>query len=350
MSKISVIIPVYNVMPYLEKALTSICEQTLEDLQIIVVDDGSTDGSSRIIDLFARKDHRILVLRQKNSGVSAARNNGLRAVDSEYVVFMDADDYVESDMLAALYVAAIQSGCDLLMSGFYFETPTAAEDPLKFPMCFQDGYYPDRKSFGKDFVRIWDKHLLYNICNKLYKTKIIKDHHLEFPSLQNGEDLKFNERYLQYCYSFTCLKNCYYHYVRERSGSSTAFRKNWFSIRVQEHEDLSRCFDGFDIHTAESREFLSRRFVERAVGCIENEFENPVKTSSMEKIQNIEKILVHPYTREALKYARPRSKKMKLMLIPVKWNSCFLCYCMGSLIHIVRKRDPQLFTKLKQER
>lgn len=350
MAKISVIIPVYNVLPYLEKALTSICNQTLEDLQIIIVDDGSTDGSGTIIDLFAQKDHRILVLRQKNNGVSFARNKGLQAVNSEYIFFMDADDYVERNMLADYYASAVKSNCDLLISGFYFETLAAAETSLKFSMCFQDGYYPDRKSFEKDFIQIWDRHLFYNICNKLYKTKIIKEYHLKFPLLKNGEDLKFNEMYLQYCHSFICLKNCYYHYVRERPGSSTAFRKNWFATRVQEYEDLNLCFDGFGIHTAESREFLSRRFIERAVGCIENEFESPRKISFLEKAKNIKSIIVHPYTRDALKYARPKSRKMKIMLIPVKWNSCALCYCMGFLIHIIRKRHPQLFMKLKQER
>ena len=103
---ISVIVPVYNVKPYIAKCLDSIMRQTYTNIEIIVVDHGSTDGSEHICDEYANKDQRIIVIHQKNGGLAAARNTGIDAAHGEYLGFVDSDDFIEPFMYEKLLTAA----------------------------------------------------------------------------------------------------------------------------------------------------------------------------------------------------------------------------------------------------
>ena len=115
MVKISVIIPVYNVEKYLKECLDSVINQTLKDIEIICVNDGSTDNSLNILENYAKKDNRIIVISQKNKGLSGARNTGLKYCSGEYVSFIDSDDYVSKDLFELTYNNAISNNSDLVI-------------------------------------------------------------------------------------------------------------------------------------------------------------------------------------------------------------------------------------------
>lgn len=118
MIKVSVIIPVFNVGKYLEQCLDSVCSQTLKDIEIICINDGSTDNSYNILCKYAKKDSRFIVINQNNKGVSAARNIGVELSKGEFLCFIDSDDYVDSDYLEKLYNAAIDNNCEIACCGF----------------------------------------------------------------------------------------------------------------------------------------------------------------------------------------------------------------------------------------
>ena len=138
--KISVIIPVYNVEDYLSKCLQSVINQTYTNLEIILVDDGSTDNSGEICDEFSENDNRIKVIHQKNTGVSQARKIGIDVADGKYIGFVDADDWIEPDMYETLINKMKNS--DIIMSGLFFHMNDAVK---KIPMNnFENTYYgPD---------------------------------------------------------------------------------------------------------------------------------------------------------------------------------------------------------------
>lgn len=121
---ISVIVPVYNVEPYVEKCINSILQQTYQNIELLLVDDGSTDNSGAICDSFAKKDDRIRVLHQSNGGVSVARNVGLKNARGEFVLFVDADDYADEDMCSELLSVAIETNADIVFSDFYYDNDT----------------------------------------------------------------------------------------------------------------------------------------------------------------------------------------------------------------------------------
>ena len=111
--KVSIIVPVYNVEKYLEKCLDSIVKQTYENIEIILVDDGSTDKSGTILDQYAEMDNRISVIHKKNEGVSTARNTGIEAARGEYICFADADDYLMPDYVEYLLTLAVDKNADI---------------------------------------------------------------------------------------------------------------------------------------------------------------------------------------------------------------------------------------------
>ncbi|MBR4316077.1 MAG: glycosyltransferase, partial [Alphaproteobacteria bacterium] len=116
--KISIIVPVYNVQKYLDKCLKSIISQTLTDIEIILVDDGSTDSSGLICDKYAKKDKRIKVVHQKNARQGAARNAGIKLATGDYIGFVDSDDYITSDMFEKLYKKAYIYDADIVMCDY----------------------------------------------------------------------------------------------------------------------------------------------------------------------------------------------------------------------------------------
>ena len=119
--KVSLIIPVYNTTDYLRRCLESAVSQTYANMEIICVDDGSTDGSEKIVDEFAAGDKRVIAIHQENRGESNARNSGLRIASGDYIGFMDCDDWIEPDMYESLVAALEAENADMAIAGFYQE-------------------------------------------------------------------------------------------------------------------------------------------------------------------------------------------------------------------------------------
>ena len=119
--KVSVIVPIYNVERYLRRAIDSLLEQTLEEIEIILVDDGSPDGCAQIIDEYADQYRKCCVLHKQNGGLSDARNAGMEIAHGEYIAFVDPDDYIESNMIEKLYIEAKSKHSDLVICGYFEE-------------------------------------------------------------------------------------------------------------------------------------------------------------------------------------------------------------------------------------
>ena len=119
--RVSVIVPIYNVERFIDKCLTSLKNQQLQNMEFICVDDGSTDESSRIIEKYAQEDKRFKVIYKENGGLVSARKAGIRQASGQYIGYVDGDDWVEPEMYQALYLTAERNQADLVSSGYYFE-------------------------------------------------------------------------------------------------------------------------------------------------------------------------------------------------------------------------------------
>lgn len=177
---ISVIIPVYNVEQYLRKCVDSVRAQTYRNLEIILIDDGSTDSSSRICDEYAAQDSRIKVIHQKNQGVSAARNAGLKIAKGEYVGFVDADDYIEADMYQYLYHLCVDHQTSVSVCNY-----ACIINGVKrtMPPISKEGVFPISAALEKLHTQLFS-------FNKLFKKQLVG--HIEFSTdIFIGEDMMF---------------------------------------------------------------------------------------------------------------------------------------------------------------
>lgn len=207
---ISVIVPVYNCIHTLEKCIRAICAQTVEDWEILLIDDGSTDGSERICDRFAAEDPRIHVFHKPNGGVSSARNLGLDRANGDYVMFCDSDDYAEPEWCSKL-VAAAEHHRDSFPICNYFRHSSSGKSINYAKQCNT----LDETIAPEDLFCLYHLELLGTPWNKIYRQDILSKNHIRFrPDLSLGEDLVFNLDYIKFLTDgFTYINEPLYHYV-----------------------------------------------------------------------------------------------------------------------------------------
>jgi len=221
---ISVIIPVYNTEKELPKCLKSICDQTYKDLEIICIDDGSTDGSSQVLDEFSMKDNRIKVVHQKNGGESNARNTGLKMASGEYIAFCDCDDWIDTDMYEILARELNCENIDMVGGSWYKETDAYSQEirnqlPVNNAAFTREEllkYLYKRDSY-RGFAYMW---------NKLYKREILKDKFgnllLFHEDLRLGGDVLYLAEAALNIKKGKYIDRAFYHYYqRSESGCHT---------------------------------------------------------------------------------------------------------------------------------
>ena len=182
---VSVIIPVYQVLPYLQESIDSVLHQTYSNLEILIVDDGSTDGSGAVCDEYAKQDARVRVIHQENRGLSCARNAGLDAASGELIAFLDSDDAYMPEMISRLVDALQQAGADIACCGF---TRHCTEGKLhRSKMCSR--FQPEEGSLSsaEALHALVDGRLNYSVWNRVYRRSIWQN--LRFPAGRNYEDL-----------------------------------------------------------------------------------------------------------------------------------------------------------------
>jgi glycosyltransferase involved in cell wall biosynthesis len=220
-TSVSVVVPVCNVEKYLPRCLDSLIVQTLKDIEIICVDDGSTDGSLAILQGYAARDPRITVLHQENAGAGAARNAGIDKATGEYLFFFDPDDGCEKDMLEAMYRKAKKTEADVVVAGKKIvdaETGKLIEDkplPRRLAWFYRKSFPPakiaDRLfSFAKAVP--WDK---------LFRRAFVEESQLRFMALPRSNDVYFVDMALALAKRIALVRKGYYRYSRRRGGSLT---------------------------------------------------------------------------------------------------------------------------------
>lgn len=209
--KISIIVPVFNSEKFLFECLNSLVNQTLWNIEIICVDDGSTDGSLSVLKDFQSKDERIVVIHQQNSGVSVARNNGIAKAHGEFIGFVDSDDWVDKDYFEKLYNASQKYGAEIVAGDFLWHKKKSASPKMK---------YKEEKFFTEVSEKVKNASIpKFNyIWNKIYKRESLLKLNLPFEKGRFYEDMIWLVQVVYYLKGFVTVPNTYYHY-RRHSGS-----------------------------------------------------------------------------------------------------------------------------------
>lgn len=215
MPKVSIIVPIYNVEKYLDRCMQSLLNQTLKDIEIILVDDGSPDDCSKMCDEYAKKDERVKVIHKKNAGLGMARNSGLDIATGEYVAFVDSDDFTDVDAYSSLYHKAKEANADVVYAGFVMQKSDKTESE-----CF----VLDKEWVGKE-IQSFLKSLIFDtkpdketiwmsVWNAIYRRDLIETNRIRFYSEREilSEDILFHTMLLPLCSKIVCIPKTFYHY------------------------------------------------------------------------------------------------------------------------------------------
>ena len=278
---ISVVIPVYNVEKYLKRCLDTIINQTLRDIEIILVDDGSKDKSGLMCDEIKATDSRIKVIHQPNGGLGFARNSGLKAASGEYISFIDSDDYVSLDMYEKLYECLKGSGAETCIFGLHKvrngEIIYTRTNDLKGTFRGQEAFTDiflnvlgTEPSYPHDFRILWQ-----SSCLSLYSMDLIRKYNICFPSegefVTFNEDIFFNMDYYIRTSSVTILNEPFYYYCENQNTITTSFKADRFMKEVNHYGEQIKRAAGYLTDTEKYRkaeERMQRSFLASARYCV----------------------------------------------------------------------------------
>ena len=257
--KVSIIIPVYNVEKYIKRCVNSLLEQTLKDIEIILVDDASTDKSPMLCDELASSDNRIKVIHKQNEGAGLSRNAALKVATGEYIGFVDSDDFVDPIMFETLYNTAENFGSDLVLSGVrfvdgnmfeskgdsvlkeyfpkttHFETPEQLKE-LRMGIVGAKPFEPDDSKYG---MSIW---------KNLFRHSVIKENNLHFQSEREmlSEDALFMIDFIANTRKATGIKEAFYNYCRNGESISKSYKKERFEKSLVFVGEVEKRFKDID--------------------------------------------------------------------------------------------------------
>ena len=268
--KVSVIVPVYNAEKYLERCISSLQNQTLKEIEIILVDDASTDSSGQICNQKASEDGRIKVIHKINEGAGMARNTALKVATGKYIGFVDSDDYVDREMFSCLFEKAERFDADLVISGvlfvdgnmfseagecirkIYFEQDThfETEEELKELRMGIVGALPEEPDDSKYGMSIW---------KNLFRRDIIEANHITFQSEREmlSEDALFLVDYIACIKKATGISEAFYYYCRNEDSISKSYKKDRFEKSLVFVNELEKRFNK-DIAPEQYQVYINR--------------------------------------------------------------------------------------------
>jgi glycosyltransferase EpsH len=313
---VSIIIPVYNVEKYLHQCLESVVKQSYTNLEIIIVNDGSSDKSHFIIDDFASRDFRIKIIKQQNRGISAARNSGIQASSGELIMFIDSDDWVEEEIVEKLF-SEIED-YDLVVCSYNRSYNTKSK-----PRVFDIEGRSEGKEFQRRLIGLLKEELkdpsqldsFVTVWGKLYKAKFIKENQLSFISTREigtCEDLIFNFQYLESLKEIFIINQPLYNYRKNNDSSFTSnYKANlfflWKNLFNQLEKLIYRKEDVFN-------KAFKNRIALSLIGLGLNEMQNPA--GFLKQYKNLKDISNH------LLYKKAYSE-LDLSYFPPHWRLFF---------------------------
>ena len=244
--KVSVIVPIYNVEKYFERCMRSLLNQTLKEIEIILVDDESPDNCPAMCDEYARTDNRVKVIHKKNEGLGFARNSGLEIATGEYVAFVDSDDFVKETMYEELYKEAKSKCADIVFCNFYKYSTTGIikeESEVEEPKIFNGSN--DISKFLMDMIGSEptypiDRKYTMSVWKAIYSNYIIQVNNVIFPSEREliSEDLIFHIRLLPLTNIIAYTNKYYYYYCENQTSLSKMYRSDRFDKYKLLHKEL----------------------------------------------------------------------------------------------------------------
>lgn len=268
---VSIILPAYNVESYLEECLESVCNQTYQNIEIIIVIDGATDSTYDIAKRYAAKDDRIIIVYQENAGSGPARNNGLLHANGKYVMFVDPDDWVDLSIVEVFMAIMEKYKVDFITSlpvNVIFND-NGDEIGREKKEC-REKMLVSEEQVHASYYELYSNHLLGSPTKKLYCMDIIKENNIQFPDLRRSQDIVFNYRYYQYIKSLYVSDGNFYFYRINKKSNVLKLPSNYYQTVILIHNEILEMYNKWGMKPSD-KELVGycNIFLERIIRCFE---------------------------------------------------------------------------------
>jgi glycosyltransferase involved in cell wall biosynthesis len=322
---VSIIVPVYNAELYIIRCLQSIEQQTWKDIEVIIIDDGSTDNSLLLTHQFAKHDTRFHVYSQPNKGPSAARNSGIDKANGQYIMFVDADDYIENNAIENMMVLAKNHNNVMVLCDNYEIWP----DRMDRRVLFHDK--KDQILHKNDVMSAITIGRAGLVCGKLISVDLIrKNQTIKFDeNIKMSEDQVFFLTIAAHASIFFYLEKSLYYYDRRNENSITiGYQNNAIEMQLCVQNKLMEIYSNHGLATGESKQLLLTRLKNALWFCINNELTGLNMLNISTRIKNIEIMLSYSEIKLMLELVHPKNFKERVMMWAIKTKRGPIVICL----------------------
>lgn len=352
--KFSVIMPAYGVEKTIRTSIETILEQTYLEWELIIVDDASKDLSSEIAEGYAATNSRIKVLHHKqNKGVAEARNTGIEAASGDYILFFDAGDSVEKNLLETIYLKLYDRQCDVVVFGCkeeYYNASGKMSYAVSHSLITE--YSDDMDTIHRRVMDL-NKETLYGYpWNKAYKASLIREHNIRFENYPFGEDILFNIEFFNYVTSMTILSDEMYHYYnyldKKENRLTTKYLPEYFEYQKKRINGLYSQQENWNTLDEKTKEALSAEYFRSFLSMMEREYVHgtPKKEIINKAKQETKEGLYNSLNR----YVPMENKTFEYLYQPLAKGEFEKAYGRMKMVSFVRRHFGSVFAKLKQMR
>lgn len=343
--ELSIIIPVYNVVDLIRDTVDCILAQQGADFELLLVDDGSTDGTLEVLRSYQDADKRVRLIQQANAGPAVARNTGIDAAVGRYILFVDADDTIQPDALSFLSRKLSETDCDLMIFGFRTRNMNGATD---FFYTYPETRLNDQEAFSAHFADLYQSNLLNQVWNKVYRTSLLRDDGCHFPDYRYGEDRLFVFDVMQRCNRIYISDQCLYHYfIRSKESLVSKFYDRKFEVCNRFDQTVHTFLAAHHISDGKSVQEVNYMYLKSVLSCETNLFLPSCPYSHREKRRALHEILKHEQVRRAVRLYQKQGFVMNTVVRVIRSGNCTLNFWMAATISWVSRHFSTAFIRAK---
>jgi glycosyltransferase involved in cell wall biosynthesis len=349
MPLLSIIMPAYNVEEFINTAINSVLNQTFKDFEFIIINDGSTDSTKKIIKEHAEKDLRIIFIDKNNEGVSNTRNRGIEIASGKYISFIDSDDYLDLDLYKNMLEKAECTNSDLVMCGCIKETIKANKIISRMTDNVEENIYDTGEDMD-NLIRETVNNLLFNyVWNKLYKREIINNRKIQFNNTSIGEDTLFNLSYTKYINRIATVEGVYYHYTLQRLESLVrSYNANKYNLLNLVDKEMEETFKLLGMDSKIDKTILANIRVKNLLACYNSLFHSKCDMKIMGKYKFVKASLNQQELQNAIKYISFHEPQYKLRTYLLKRKFILLTLFYSFIWCRILTNTPRLFRFLQK--
>jgi len=348
--KVSVIVPIYNVEKYLPQCIESIINQTLKDIEIILVNDGSPDNSGKIVDKYEKLDSRIKVIHKENGGLSDARNYGMQSAIGEYISFIDSDDWIEWNMLENMCNVASVNNTDIVVAGKIIEY---VNEGYSIKECFENSYMASKSIDVRNAIFHMCEMGLFNVVwNKIYKRRLLLENDFRFVlDAMPAEDIMFNSKVFSNIESLVVMSEAYYHYMkRERETYVTQYSPRMYNVFLNRYNNFKDLFNNLLLNEEKHMLWLEKVYIAGLNDCVINLYRKNSTLNSFQRRTFLkEKILSDNYAKSLIVEYVPQNLYEKIFKKLFVLNNPLIMQLIYDLLFFLRKNLAALYLKFRKK-